>query len=125
MIPAIKSKQQPAVKDRLICFDNDQKTVEILTVESQDDEVVRAGNKTFARADLELTLSKQGRVFVFRAPTRIIQACENLARVEKNVIIRQIAQYRSPVEEQRGFDFKTIAIIAGLLIVSIVAIVSR
>lgn len=117
-------KKQPVVKDRLICFDEDQKTVEILTVDEQDGETVKAGGKTFARADLSLSLSKQGRVFVFRAPTKIIQQCENLAMLERNTIIRHIAQYRNPMDE-KGLDIKNIVMMAGLLLVAIVAIAVR
>jgi hypothetical protein len=121
----LKAKQTQVIKDRLICFDVDQKTVEILTVDEQDGESIKAGGKTFARADLSLSLSKQGRVFVFQAPTNVIQQCENLARLERNTIIRQIAQYRNPVEEHRGLDIKTIVMIAGLILVAIVAIATR
>lgn len=121
----LKKEKQPVVKDRLICFDEDQKTVEILPVDGQDGDSVMAGGKTFARADLSLSLSKQGRVFVFQAPTKIIQQCENLARLERNTIIRQIAQYRNPVEDHKGLDIKNIIIMAGLILVAIVAIATR
>ncbi|MED4570973.1 hypothetical protein P9302_16035 [Brevibacillus agri] len=123
MLEALKQQhQQPAVRDRVIVFDKDKRTAEILTVEAQNEERVMAGEKSIPLSDLELFLSKQGRVFVVNAPTDYIQATENLARVEKNTIIRQIAQYKKPHEERSGgLNWQTILLIGGLILVAIIA----
>jgi hypothetical protein len=119
----LKSSGKPAaaqLRDRVIIFDEDNKTCEILPVDSADEEVVRAGDKTIPRADLELRLSKQGRVFVLNAPAKIVELTQHLARVERNTIIRQIAQYNKPTDDLRT-DWQKVALLAALVIVSIVA----
>ncbi|MCM3593648.1 hypothetical protein M4D58_23790 [Brevibacillus borstelensis] len=119
----VKKTQKPTAqtRDRVIVFDEDNKTCEILPVESVDEEVVRTADKTIPRADLELRLSKNGRVFVLNAPSRIVELTQHLARVERNTIIRQIAQYKRPFEEESKMDWQKIALLAALVIVAIVA----
>lgn len=123
MFDALRREQdQPTVRDRVIVFDQDKRTAEILMVEAQNEERVMAGEKSIPLADLELFLSSKGRVFVVNAPTTYIEATENLARVEKNTIIRQIAQYKKPFEEKPGgFNWLTMALIGGLILVSVIA----
>lgn len=117
-----KKNQQPVIRDRVIVFDDEAKTCEILPVEEENEEVVRTANKTFPRQDLTLTLSKAGRVYVFRAPSRIIELTEHLAKVERNTIIRQIAQYKRPFEETKvdWFKFIVISVLAVIAIVGAV-----
>ncbi|WP_157788976.1 hypothetical protein [Rhodococcus rhodochrous] len=122
MFEALKKEQQPAVRDRVIVFDKDKRTVEILPVEAQNEERVMAGEKSIPLADLELFLSSKGRVYVVNAPTEYLEATENLARVEKNTIIRQIAQYKKPFDEKAGgFNWQTLVLIGGLILVAIIA----
>lgn len=123
MFEALKQNQQhPAVRDRVILFDKDKRTAEVLAVEAMNEERVMAGEKSIPLADLELFLSSKGRVFVMRAPTTYIEATENLARVEKNTIIRQIAQYKKPPEEKPGgLNWQTLLLIGGLILVAIIA----
>ncbi len=109
--------------DRIVIFDSEKQTVEIAEVDSENEEIVRAGNKVFPKPDLSLSLSKQGRVFVFQAPTRIIEATEHLARVERNTIIRQIAQYQKPIEEHKP-DLAKMGLFIALVLVSIIGIVT-
>lgn len=116
-----KPKQNAAqLRDRLIVFDQDQKVCEITPVDEVNEEVVRAGNRTIPRADLYLCLSKQGRVFVLNAPAKYVELTEHLARVEKNTIIRQIAQYKKPIDDFKT-DWQKIALLGALVVVSIVA----
>lgn len=122
MLGFAAKQTQPAIKDRVIVFDDDAKMCEILPVDEANEEVIKAGNKVLPRADITPFLSKQGRVYVFRAPGHIVQLTEHLARVEKNTIIRQIAQYTKPYDETK-LDWQKIALLAGLIIVAIVAAV--
>jgi len=108
--------------DRIIIFDTEKQTVEMCEVDAENEETVRAGNKVFPKPDLSLSLSRQGRVFVLQAPTRIIEATEHLARVERNTIIRQIAQYQKPIDEKK-MDFTKIGLFAALVLVAIIGIV--
>lgn len=112
--------QGTALRDRLIVFDDDQKTCEILPVVEMNEEVIRTEDRTVPRADLTLTLSKQGRVFVLNAPKEYVETTQHLARVEKNTIIRQIAQYKKPIDEFKT-DWQKIALLGALVIVAIVA----
>lgn len=123
MLSILKQRKepQPATRDRVIIFDQDKRNVEILAVSEANEERVLAGNKTIPTADLQLNLSKQGRVWVLNAPTAYIEATENLARIERSTIIRQLAQYNKPREEIKGINWMNIALIAGLVIVAIVA----
>ncbi len=122
MLSALKkNNNQPIIRDRLIIFDEDNKTCEILAVEEENEEIVRAGNKTVPKADLTLTLSKQGRVYVLRAPQKIVQLTEHLRRVEMNTIVRQITQYKKPDESEKRIDWLKIGMLIGLIIVAIVA----
>lgn len=120
MIFQTKTTKQ-TVKDRVIIFDHERRTCEILPVDERNEERIIAGNKSIPLADLQLTLSPQGRVYVLNAPTWIIQATENLARVEKNTIIRQIAQYNKK-DEKQGINWMNIAVIAVMAIITLVAI---
>lgn len=107
--------------DRVIVFDHDQKTCQILKVEEVTEEVVKTLAKTFPRPDLELTISEEGRVWFFRAPSEIIACTEHLAQVEKNTIIRQIAQYKKPIEELGKTDWTKMFLIGGIILMGIVA----
>jgi len=118
-----EERENTKIRERIIIFNTDNHTVEIEDVDAENEEIVRAGNKTFPRPDLSVALSKQGRVYLFQAPTHIIEATEHLARVEKNTIIRQIAQYQKPIDEHKT-DFGKIALVAALVIVSIIGIVT-
>src|SRR5690625_6512646 len=109
--------------DRVIVFDNDQKTCQILQATEVTEEVVRKLAKTFPRQDLELSISQEGRVWFFRAPSNVIDSTEHLAQVEKNTIIQQIAQYKKPVDEAHKSDWTKGALIAGIIIMGIVAAV--
>lgn len=108
------------LRDRVIIFDKDQATCEILPVEAMNEEVIRTADRTIPRSDLTLTLSKQGRVFVLNAPSKYVELTQHLARVERNTIIRQIAQYKKPIDEIRT-DWMKIALLAAVVLVAIVA----
>lgn len=114
-----KTQKAPISRDRVILFDEDAKTCEILPVEAETDEIVRASTRVFPKADLEQRISRQGKVFVFRAPSRIIQKTEHLARVERNIIIRQIAQYDRPITP--GPDWFKWGLMFGFVLVAIIA----
>lgn len=121
---ARQKQPQPYIRDRVICFDEQERTCEIMTVTEESEEVVRTDTKTFPKADLNLTLSKHGKVYVFRAPTKIVELTEHLAQVEKNTVIRQIAAYKKPFEEQfHRPDVMKFVLIGALVLVSIIAIV--
>lgn len=117
-----QAKKQQTTKDRVVIFDHEQKTCEIIPVEERNEERIVAGDKSIPLADLDLTLSKQGRVYVLNAPTQYIQSAENLARVEKNTIIRQIAQYHKREDESPRTNWLQIALIGLMGIITIVAI---
>ncbi|MED2258282.1 hypothetical protein ABEO98_21630 [Brevibacillus parabrevis] len=121
MFEFLKTEEKPTqLQDRVIIFDEDQKTCEILKVEAMNEEVVRTADRTIPRADLSLTLSKQGRVFVLNGSTKYIEHTEHLARVEKNTIIRQIAQYNKPMTDLKT-DWTKLALLGALVLVSIIA----
>jgi len=108
------------LRDRLIIFDSKQQTCEIIPVEAVNEEVVRTEDRTIPRADVTLKLSKQGRVFVLHAPSEYIEHTQHLAKVERNAIIRQIAQYKKPLEETKT-DWVKYGLLAALALVSIIA----
>lgn len=121
MFDFLKSEEKPpATRDRVIIFDTDQKTCEIMEVEAMNEEVIRAGEYTIPRVDLTLTLSTKGRVFVLNAPSEYVQHTQHLARVERNTVIRQIAQYKKPLEDLKT-DWQKIALLGALVIVSVIA----
>ncbi|PPA80787.1 hypothetical protein [Brevibacillus laterosporus] len=116
--------EQKVVCDRVVLFNSENHTCEIHEVEAINEERLRAGDKAIPLADLKLWLSSQGRVFVMNAPTKIMEATENLARVERNTIIRQIAQYNRPDEylEAKRIDWIKIVLIAALVIMAFIAV---
>lgn len=115
------TSKQPVSRERIICFDTDQKTIEILPIESENEEVIRTADKTFPRAECTLSLSKQGKVYLFQAPTYIVQGTQHLARVEASTVLRQITQYRNGADDEKRIDFFKIALVAGIIIMGIVA----
>lgn len=118
-----RKQQTQTMRDRIIVFNEDAKTCEIHPVYTETEEVVSGGPYTIPKADLDLRLSKHGKVFVLRAPTRIVELTEHLARVERNTIIRQIAQYDRPMEDTRT-DWMKIFLVAALVLVAAIAAAS-
>jgi hypothetical protein len=125
MLAMKKQPIQPMMKDRVIVFNEEERTCEILSITEENEEVVRTGSKTFPKTDLTLTLSKTGKVYVLRAPTKIIELTEHLSQVEKNTIMRQIAQYTKPMEELHKPNIMQFVLIGALVIVSIFAIMKH
>jgi hypothetical protein len=115
----------PLMRDRVIIFDEEQRTCEILPITEENEEVVKTENKTIPKPDLTLTLSKSGKVYVLRAPSKIVELTEHLAKVEQNTIWRQLAQYTKPFEEMNKPNIMQYVLIGYSFLVTIFAIMKH
>ena len=105
--------------DLLIVFDNDKQTSDVCNVTSIDEESVTAvGRYKVPLGDCEITNSREGRNFFYRAPSQSVDEVKRLARLEKSLVLNQITSFKPPVDTG-GVDFAKLS----LLIVCILLIV--
>lgn len=84
--------------DLLIVFDDDNKTSDIKTITTiEQDCVIVAGYYKVPILDCEITTGKEGRNFFYRAPSRSVQETGRLAQLEMNTVLDQITSYKPPV----------------------------
>lgn len=106
---------------RLVVFNEDKRTCDIVQVTNITDvSIISAGRYSVPKADCEVTTSEEGLVFFYRAPSRVIQEVERLARLEQSIVLTQITQYKTEPKENPNLDMKFWAI-AFLLFVAIIA----
>lgn len=102
-------------EDYLVIFDDEQKTGDIVKVTAiTEDAVIAHGRYKVPYHDCVLTTGTEGRIFFYNAPTQSIKETKRLAELEKNYIIREIANYR--YDEDKPFDFNKIALLGVTLI---------
>lgn len=83
--------------DILIVFDDEKKTSDIRNISHISDgaiKVVGYDGYSIPLEDCEITNSKEGRNFFYRAPTQSIKETQRLARLEKSLVLNQITEYR-------------------------------
>ncbi|GEL76570.1 hypothetical protein [Tenuibacillus multivorans] len=96
--------------DILVIFDDDQKTSDIQRItEITEDAVIVNGRYKVPYQDCELTTGNEGRIFFYRAPSQSVKETKRLADLERNTVIREIANYR--YQEESGIDISKIAMI--------------
>lgn len=108
--------------DRLIVFDDDKRTSDIVYItDVTDSAVISAGKYSVPKADCEVTTSPEGRVYFYRAPSKIIQEVERLAKLEQSIVLHQITNYKPPIKENPNLDMKYWALAVLLFVAIIVA----
>lgn len=106
--------------DRLIVFDEDKRTSDIVYVTDVTDvAVVSAGKYSVPREDCEVTTSPEGRVYFYRAPSQYVQEVQRLAKLEQSIVLTQITNYKPPVKENPNLDVK-FWVVSVLLFVAII-----
>jgi hypothetical protein len=120
MLNLFAQKEEAPNLGKLIIFNEDKKTCEILPVDELDDEKIKAGGHIVPIDDVEVALSNQGKVFFLRAPSNIIRLTEHLARVEKNTIVRQITEYRKEIDDEKKSNFMVWGLMALVLVFGII-----
>jgi len=127
-IPARKKKKNDPYQytnDILIVFNSENKTSEIHYVDHVDNEKVNVdGRFSIPITDLEVTTGEHGRNFFYRAPTKSITATENIAKLEKTVVLEKIANFK-PQEDNAKKDLTKVALFGlvffAFVIVAIIA----
>lgn len=106
---------------RLVVFDDDKLTVDIVYItEINDSGIVAAGKYVVPQDDCEVAKSPDGLVYFYRAPKESVQETQRLARLEQSIVLSQITQYKPAQKENPNLDMKFWAI-AFLLFVAIIA----
>lgn len=107
--------------DVLIVFDDENKTSDIQRITDIDGESVTVvGMYKVPLADCEVTNGAEGRNFFYRAPAQSITETKRLAQLERNLVLTQITQYKSPVDTG-GADFTKIALV-GIIVLMIIVL---
>lgn len=106
--------------DLLIVFDNDKKTSDVVNVTDIDDESVTAvGLYKVPLADCEITNSREGRNFFYRAPAQSVDEVRRLAQLERSMVLNQITQFKPP-EDKDGADFNKISMLVVVVLLILV-----
>lgn len=106
--------------DKLILFDNDKRTVELVPVTSVTaDSVESIGRVIVPLSDVEVFVDGYSRVFTYRAPSHIIEETKKLAELEMSTVLQQLTVYKEKPADS-PFDVKFL-VMAGLLVVAIIA----
>ena len=108
--------------DRLVVIDIDQRTSDIVHLDEITDTHVQAtGRYVVPKADCEVTTSDEGRVWIVKANTHVINDLERLARLEQNIVIRQLTNYKEPIKDNPNTDMRFWALALLLFVAIIVA----
>lgn len=108
--------------DRLILFDEEKRTSDIVRItDITDTAVMCAGRYSVPKADCEVTTSPEGRVYFYRAPSKVIEEVERLAKLEQSIVLQQLTNYKEPVKENPNLDMKFWGLAALLFVAIIVA----
>jgi|SRR5690625_69014 len=101
--------------DILVVFDDEQRTSDIKRItDFTEDAIIVMGEYKVPIGDCELTTSEGGRVFFYRAPSQSIKETKRLAELEKNHVLKEIANYR--YQEEKSFDLSKIGMLAITLV---------
>lgn len=105
--------------DRLIIFDDEQNTASIEYVDQVKDGSVRVyGKHTIPIADCKIVNGEVDsavvRLYFYNAPTESIKVTENLAALEKSIVLKQITDYNEPKPNKDGVDYVKIGLFALL-----------
>lgn len=107
--------------DRLIIYNTDQRTVDIVPVTGvTDTQVESIGRYIIPKQDVSVHVSDFGRVYTFEAPQKIVEETERLARLEQSIVLKQITNYKPEEEINPNSDLYKWALIF-LLFVAIIA----
>lgn len=108
--------------DRLIMYESDGHNCEIHYVtEITDEAVICAGLAVVPKEDCHVSMSKEGRVWMYHAPKALVHEVERLAKLEKNIVLRQMTNYNPEKAANPNLDMKFWAM-AFLLFVAIIAV---
>lgn len=107
--------------DVLIVFDNENKTSDIQRITDIDGESVTVvGMYKVPIEDCEITNGVDGRNFFYRAPAQSVTETKRLAKLEKNLVLTQITNYKPPIDNS-GADFTKIALV-GIIVLMIIVL---
>lgn len=88
----------PDTDDILIVFDDDNKTSEIHRIsEIRQGTLYVTGKHAIPVDDCEITNSKEGRNFFYRAPSQSVKETMRLAALEQSMVLSQITAYKPPI----------------------------
>lgn len=108
--------------DRLIIYESDGHNCEIYYVtEISDEAVICAGRVVVPKADCHVSMSAEGRVWLYNAPKAHVHEVERLAQLEKSMVLRQMTNYNPEKPVNPNLDMKFWAM-AFLLFVAIIAV---
>lgn len=107
--------------DRLIVYNQDQRTVDIVPVTGvTDTQVESIGRYVIPKQDVSVYVSEFGRVYTFEAPQKIVEETERLALLEQSIVLKQITNYKPEEQTNPNSDLYKWALIF-LLFVAIIA----
>lgn len=108
--------------DRLVVIDMDQRTSDIVYLDEITDTHVQAtGRYVVPKSDCEVTTSAEGRVWIVKAETHVINELERIARLEQSIVLRQLTNYKEPLKDNPNTDMRFWALALLLFVAIIVA----
>jgi len=108
--------------DRLIIYESDGHNCEIHYItEISDEAVICAGRAVVPKEDCHVSMSAEGRVWLYNAPKEHVHEVERLAKLEKSIVLRQMTSYNpeKPVNPNTDLRFWAMAF---LFFVEIIAV---
>lgn len=109
----------PDTDDLLIIFDQDNKTSQIHRIsEIREGTIYVTGRHAIPLNDCEVTTGLEGRNFFYRAPSKVIEETERLAKLEQSMVLTQITAYKPPIPPS-SMDW-TKGLLFGLVFVAFV-----
>ena len=108
--------------DRLIIYESDGHNCEIHYItEITDEAVICAGRAVVPKEDCHVSMSAEGRVWLFNAPKAHVHEVERLAKLEKSIVLRQMTSYNPEKPANPNHDMRFWAM-TFLLFVAIIAV---
>lgn len=121
-----KLKNTAPDRDRIVIIDANG-TADIATVYDRDDDALYAESSTedyaIPQADTTAFVGPHGRIYIMRADSDYVADTKRLAALEKSIVIRQVTHFTRPeLAEPNRMDIKKIAMVAGLVVLLMIAI---
>lgn len=111
MLKFFKDDEEIRTRDYLVYIDPEKRVGDVVAVSDVNHERVLGGDLqgqsySVPVGDLSVMTGSRGRVFIYNAPTEMINETKRLAELEKSTVFSQLSQYREP--EQKTDKFKIV-----------------
>lgn len=108
--------------DRLIMYESDGHNCEIHYItEISDEAIICAGRAVVPKEDCHVSMSAEGRVWLYNAPKAHVHEVERLAKLEKSIVLRHMTSYNPEKPVNPNGDLRFWAMVF-LLFVAIIAV---